>query len=220
MYGFKCYAENGELLVSSEYLGYHLITGLTYVGTVRIPDISWGLTWYKYSVNLPTSLVPLIFLDFDISDTGVFAGLNKVGNNWEFLVRGTVATNINKIKVFAKYVGATPTGNGIVVKKDTGEVAFSSGNSPLWLTDYAVSGTVTLQSPNFDQITGTLAQPLTNPIYWANIVAGQSFPFSQTVSLVGWKRTDANTWATQNLGTGGATVTVRNISMLIADLVT
>lgn len=220
MYGFRCYADNGQILVSSEYLGYHIINGLTYVGTTRVPNTTWGLIWQKYSINLSTSLVPMIFLDFDVNDTGVVAGLNKVGNNWEFLVRGTVATNINKIKVFAKYVGATPTGNGLVIKKDNGDVAFSSVNSPLWLTDYAVSGTVTLQSPNFDQITGTLSQTLVNPIYWATIVAGASFAISQTVALVGWKRTGTNTWATQNLGTGGATVTVRSISMLIADLVT
>ena len=192
MYGFNCYAENGQLLASSEYFGYHLATGVTYVGTVTIPNLSWGLVWRKYSINLPTSLVPMIFLDFDVNDTGVVAGLNKVGNNWEFLVRGTVATNINKIKVFAKYVGATPTGNGFVIKKDTGEITFSSVSTPLWITDYAISDNVVLQSPNLDQLTGTLARPLTNPIYWANIVHSASNPFSLSVRLVGWKRTSEN----------------------------
>jgi hypothetical protein len=218
--GFNCYTENGQLLVSSSYISYHLINSVESVGTERIPNTTWGLLWYVYRVYLPTADPPLVFGDLDVNDTAAIASIRKQGDYWLFNVRGTIATQPSKLKVFGKVLlPPTNIGTGLVVRNEYGAVSFDSSRSPLWITDVAEFGPTILYAPTMDQIQGSLAYQNTNPIFLCNMIYTTQTPANQNVFVYGWKRTGQSTYSSTWLGNAYHAQITLKAAMLVADLV-
>lgn len=217
MYGFTAYSSSGQLLVSSEYFGYHLLNGITSNGTI----VQFGYTWNQYYVYYPYDEAPIIMIDMDVNDTAAVSAFNRVGDDWHFRVLGTVKANIAKIKPFGKVVGIPSSTHGILVKDSASKITFSSASTPLWITDtYSNYSAVSLSGPNFDQINGTLSYTNTNPIFMCNMIFSIYNAFQQEFTCLGIKRTGTNTWSTCAVASGStALVTVRNVGVIVGDLV-
>lgn len=217
MYGFTTYSDTGQLLVSSEYFGYHLLNGITANGTIS----QFGYTWNQYYVYYPYDEAPIIMIDMDVNDTAAVAAFNRIGNDWHFRVLGTVRTVIAKIKPFGKLVSSPSDPYGILVKNATGNLTFSSASYPLWITDtYNNYSNVTLSGPSFNQISGTLAYNNTNPIFLCNMIYSIYNAMQAEFTCIGIKRTGTNTWSTWAVASGSlALTTVRNVGVIVGDLV-
>lgn len=217
MYGFTAYSDTGQVLVSSEYFGYHLLNGITANGTIS----QFGYTWNQYYVYYPYDEAPIIMIDMDVNDTAAVAAFNRIGNDWHFRVLGTVRTNIAKIKPFGKLVSSPSDPYGILVKNATGNLTFSSASYPLWITDtYSNYSSVTLSGPSFNQISGTLAYNNTNPIFLCNMIYSIYNAMQAEFTCIGIKRTGTSTWSTWAVASGSlAITTVRNVGVIVGDLV-
>jgi hypothetical protein len=218
-FGFTCNAQNGDLLVSSDYLGYHALATPEFVSSHT--GAATG-PYTKYRVYYPRSDAPLVFFAMAVNDTGAFWGLEKSGDYWLFNVSGTVRASVSKIKCFGIFVGSGSTNNGLVVKNNSGAVTFASNASPLWITDYAELSSVRLNTPAFADFSYTLAYSNANPIVLCPLVFMIYNPASGgSLTLIGWKRTGANTYTTTDVynDSGRAFVDVAYQMLVAADLV-
>lgn len=218
-FGLLCNTENGELLVSSDYLGYHALPTPVFVSNNT--SVQTG-PYVKYSVAYTDSNPPLIFLALAVNDTGAVWGLAQSGSTWTFNVSGTVRSTASKIKCFGFVVGAASTTNGIIVKNSSGAVNFDSNASPLWITDYAALNNVRLNTPAFSDFSYTLTYTNNNPIVMCSLIFMIYNPASGgSLTLIGWKRTGTNTYTTTDVygGSARAFVDVSYQLFVAADLV-
>lgn len=218
-FGFSCNTENGELLVSSDYLGYHALPTPVFVSSSTSTPPG---PYVKYSVAYSNSNPPLIFLALAVNDTGAVWGLAQSGGTWTFNVSGTVRSTVAKIKCFGFIVGASSSDYGIIVKNSSGAVSFDSNASPLWITDYAVLNNVRLNTPAFSDFSYTLTYANNNPIVMCSLIFMIYNPAGGgSMTLVGWKRTGTNTYTTTDVynDSGRAFVDVSYQLFVAADLV-
>jgi hypothetical protein len=217
-FGFLCNTENGELLVSSDYLGYHGLPTPQFVSN----NTSTGTgPFVKYSVTYANNNPPLIFLALAVNDTGAVWGLAQSGSTWTFNVSGTVRSTVSKIKCFGFITGSASTSNGIIVKNSIGNVIFDSNASPLWITDYAELNNVRLNTPAFSDFSYTLSYSNNNPIVMCPLIFMIYNPISDSLTLIGWKRTGTSTYTTTDVysDSGRAFVDVSYQLFVAADLV-
>lgn len=238
MYGIDCRTESGqELLVSTDYANLHLLSdAITYVGTAKMPSpgTSWTPTWHKYSVYYPFTTPPLPFINLDVGESAVIAGLNKNGNNWEFLViaatgswgpstypiRLSAATILSKLRCFGRKTSYSSSGYGQKIYASDGSVNFSSADNPLWLTTFTQFTNVTTTTATYNsECTGSLNGSHTYPIFHTPVAFAQPFPFSTSYGLIGWKRTGVSTFTSYRM-LDSANGTVKSSFILVADLVT
>lgn len=218
-FGFLCNTENNELLVSSDYLGYHALPTPQFVSNNTSAQTG---PYVKYSVAYANSNAPLIFLALAVNDTGAVWGLEQSGNTWTFNVSGTVRSTVSKIKCFGFVAGTGSTGNGIIVKNGSGAVNFDSNASPLWITDYAQLNNIRLNTPAFSDFSYTLSYANANPIVMCSLIFMIYNPASGgSLTLIGWKRTGASTYTTTDVysGSSRAFVDVKYQLFIAADLV-
>lgn len=215
-YGFNAISDSGQILLSSDYYSYNLLSGVVNDG----PASSSATGAYNnYHVYYPSSNPPLIFIDMDVGDTAAVWGLNQVGNNWYFSISGSMRADTTKVKPFGKITSSTGTNYGLLVRNSAGQDNFSSNSNPLWVTDYNSITSQTLSSPNFDQITGSLAYANTNPIFLCNLVYALYNPIAGALTVIGWKRTATSTYSTYAIYSGISSTTVRYQGMVVGDLV-
>jgi hypothetical protein len=238
MYGFECRTESGnELLISTDYESLHLLSdSISYVGTAKMPSpgTSWTPTWHKFSIYYPFNTPPLPFINLAVDESAVMSGLNKNGNNWEFLVIAatgswntsrsalSASTILGKLYCFGKRSTYSSGGNGLKVFSDNGSVNFSSRDNPLWITTFSQFTNVTITSATYhSECVGSMNGAHTYPIFHTPVAAAQPFPFITSYALVGWKRTDASTFTSYRMSANVPTSgTVRSSFVLVADLVT
>jgi hypothetical protein len=215
-YGITATSDNGYILLSSDYYCYNLLTSLTNNGVFS--NTAQG-TWNQYQVYYPSNNPPLIFIQLDIGDTASVWGMTQSGNYWLFNVSGSMRTTTSKVKPFGKIITSSSSGYGIEIKDSANQVNFASYANPLWITDYKDFDPTSLTSPNYDQLTGSLAYSNTNPIFLCNLIYAAYNPITSSRTNIGWKRTGTSTYTSYAIYTGVTSATARYQAMIVADLV-
>lgn len=215
-YGFSCYAQNGDLLISTEYPSFHLLAS-TNIGQASAQALG---AYSIYQVYYPFSHPPVVFIDMDIGDTAATWGFYRNGDYWIFNVSGSVRSSSGKIKCFGKIIAASSDNYGLIVKNSDGSINFSSNDSPLWITDYGDFASTVISAPNCDQITLTLQFANSNPIFLCNLIFRSYVPFQQALNLIGWKRVSENSFSSFAIYRDNLlSTTVRNQSIIVGELV-
>lgn len=215
-YGITALSDNGYILLSTDYYSYNLLTGLTNNGSFS--NTAQG-TWNQYQVYYPSANPPMVFIQLDIGDTASVWGMTRSGDYWLFNVSGSMRATTNKVKPFGKIITSSSSGYGIVVKDSLDQVNFASYANPLWITDYKNFAATTLTSPNYEQLTGSLAYANTNAIFLCNLIYAAYNPIAASRTNIGWKRTGSSTYTSYAIYTGVTSTTARYQAMIVADLV-
>jgi len=189
-YGFVAYADNGDLLISSDYPVYHYLGTAIQGSSVTANNITKRT--YSIGYNKPTP--PLVFIKLDVNDYASVDGFAQSGTNWTFTVAGNMRDTTSKIRAYGLVQNPSTSGYGLQVFNSSSSVMFDSFQNPLWANDFFFfSGATTLSSPNFNQISGTLSKTYIEPIYLCNMLATGGTTIKSTFGI---KRNSSSTWAT------------------------
>lgn len=215
-FGFTTYAQNGDVLASSDYFGYHILSTPEFISNSTSTQTG---AYTTYRVNYTNTSAPLIFFALAVNDTAAFWALYKDGDYWYFNVSGNVRQTVSKIKCFGRVVNAPTSGHGVVVRGSDGGVNFSSSSGPLWITDYQDIPAIRLNTPNFSDFNFSLSYANVNPIAMCPLVGYFFNAAQQDLTLIGWKRYNETSYSTTAIASGSrAFVDVKFQSIIIGDL--
>jgi hypothetical protein len=221
-FGTNTYTDSGNLLYSTDYPCYHEITGITFSRNYTIVVNAGALAVTEYYIPYIGNYTPLVFVALAVGDDAAIINLYQQGSNWFFSVVGSVRQQPQKLKVYGSLQNNLVSGNGIVVRGNASEINFNSSANPVWIKDSFSFGPVTITSAlNWSQISGTLTQTYTLPIFTSSMLGRYNNPFTSSITIMGIKRHTLNYWSTYPIFTGSSltAASIGGYTMLVADYV-